>query len=132
MRTLEAKILDSTHLELKEPILGRAGRHVEISIRDEEEEDTPAAAAHQTLAGAAAPPPSLSGPRRDRELAWRRSHTEELQAYAGEWVILEGEEIVAHGQSPAQLVEQARAQGIPIPYLFYVEEFQPDVVNIGL
>lgn len=132
MRTLEAKILDSTHLQLTEPILGRAGHHVEISIRDGDEEGSSSTDAQQSITGDAAPAPSPSGPRRDRELAWRRSHPDALQAYAGEWVILEGEEIVAHGRSPAQLVGQARAQGIRIPYVFYVEELQPDVVNIGL
>ncbi len=132
MRALEAKILDPTHLELIEPITLRPGRRVEVSIRpdDDEEvqakEETPDSSAER---GAA---PGLSGPRRHRELEWRRSHRDLLQTYAGQWVVLEGEEIVAHGDNMVQPVERARSQGIRIPYVFYVEESRPDVVTIGL
>jgi lactam utilization protein B len=76
--------------------------------------------------------PGLSPPRRARELAWRCAHEDELQAYAGQWVVLEGEQIVAHGENPAGAVEQARSQGIRVPYVFYVEEYRPGVVLIGL
>ena len=134
MRTLEAKILDSTHLELGEPISGQPGHHVKISIRDDEEEDSPETTTEQRPDASAdrESAPHLSGPHRERELAWRRSHAEVLRAYEGQWVILEGEEIVAHGRHPAKLVEQARAKGIRIPYLFFVEESRPDVVRLGL
>jgi hypothetical protein len=135
VRTLEAKILDSTHLELREPILLPPGRSIEISITaDRIERATRRAAAEQELATSTehAEAPGLSPPRRARELAWRRAHEDELQAYAGQWVVLEGEEIVAHGEDPASAAEQARSQGVHIPYVFYVEEYRPDVVLIGL
>ena len=134
MRTLEAKILDSTHLELIEPITLRPGRRVEISIRFDDDEDTRATRKEEEpdVSAERGSDPGLSGPRRQRELEWRRSHGEVLQAYAGQWVVLEGEEIVAHGNSITRLAEEARSQGIRVPYVFYVEESRPDVVTIGL
>jgi hypothetical protein len=57
---------------------------------------------------------------RGRELEWRRTHGEVLRAFAGEWVVLEGEEIIAHGDDPIRVVAEARAKGIK------------DVVRIGL
>jgi hypothetical protein len=40
--------------------------------------------------------------------------------------------IVAHGGDPVQVVAQARARGIKIPYLFYVEAVDEGVVRMGL
>lgn len=72
--------------------------------------------------------------RREREHAWRRSHRELLQGrYADQWVVLEGEEIVAHGRNAVQAVEEARAKGVPAPYVFYVQPPRPPgVVRVGL
>lgn len=70
---------------------------------------------------------------RDCELAWRHSHRDELQRrFAGEWVVLEGEEVVAHSGDAAQAMEQARAKGVVVPFVFYVDSPQPDTVHIGL
>ncbi len=70
---------------------------------------------------------------RDRELAWRRAHQEMLRSrFAGQWVILEGEEIVAHGRDAAEAVEEARAKGIATPFVFFVEGLPPDVIRMGL
>ena len=57
---------------------------------------------------------------RTRELEWRRAHREVLCNFVGQWVVLEGEEIVTHGKDPQQVVVEARAKGIRIPYIFYV------------
>ena len=57
---------------------------------------------------------------RTRELEWRRTHGEVLRNFAGQWVVLEGEEIVTHGKDPQQVVVEARAKGIRVPYIFYV------------
>lgn len=63
---------------------------------------------------------------REREDAWRREHRQLLQdQFAGQWVVLEGEEIVAHSQDPAQAVSEARAKGIAVPFVFYVEGPRP-------
>ena len=57
---------------------------------------------------------------RSQELDWRQAHGEVLRNYSGQWIVLEGEEIVAHGKDPCRVVAQARAKGIRIPYIFYV------------
>ncbi len=77
-------------------------------------------------------PPSRAALRRERELAWRASHQGELRRYAGQWVVLEGEEIIAHGPDPAQSVFEARARGIESPYVFFVDLPGDDVVTFGL
>lgn len=70
---------------------------------------------------------------RHREYEWRRSHQEDLRVFTDQWVVLEGEEIIAHGTDPVQLVEQARQKGVARPYVFYVEPPRPErVVKIGL
>ncbi len=70
---------------------------------------------------------------RERELAWRSSHREELQArFADQWVVLEGQEIVAASPDAAQAVEQARRQGVALPYVFYVDRHRPGVAQLGL
>jgi Family of unknown function (DUF5678) len=67
--------------------------------------------------------PGLSAPgHRTRELEWRRTHREVLRNFAGQWVVLEGEEIVTHGKDPQQVVIEARAKGIQVPYIFHVGE----------
>ena len=57
---------------------------------------------------------------RAQELEWRRTHREVLRNFAGQWVVLEGEEVVAHGKDPQQVIVEARAKGIRVPYIFYV------------
>ena len=69
---------------------------------------------------------------REQEHAWCRSHVDELRAFSGEWVILEGERIVGHGKDPAALIPEARRQGIKIPYIFHIGEANENVTTIGL
>jgi len=75
-------------------------------------------------------PPAKS---RERELAWRRAHREELQErFAGQWVVLEGEKVVAASPNAAEAAEQARTQGVSVPFIFYVDEARPGVVDLGM
>jgi hypothetical protein len=70
---------------------------------------------------------------RQQEYEWRRSHQKYLRTFTNQWIVLEGEEIVGHGEDPVQLVKQAREKGIDRPYVFYVEPPRPErVVKIGL
>ena len=55
-----------------------------------------------------------------------------MSHYAGQWVVLEDEDIVAHGEDPVQLVERAREAGIEVPYVFYVDPPRPGIVKMGL
>lgn len=69
---------------------------------------------------------------RSRELKWAQTHKEVLRQFAEQWVVLEGEEIIAHGKDLVRIVREARARGIPVPYVFYVEDVDEEVVRIGL
>ena len=69
---------------------------------------------------------------RNRELEWRRTHSETLIQYQNEWVVLEEEEIIAHGPDAAQVIGEAKARGIGRPYVFFVEKQNENVITIGL
>jgi tRNA A-37 threonylcarbamoyl transferase component Bud32 len=47
-------------------------------------------------------------------------------------VIVEGEQLISHGQDPARLVDEARARGIRVPYIFFVEPSAENTVKLGL
>jgi hypothetical protein len=77
-------------------------------------------------------PPGLpASGHRTRELEWRRTHREVLRNFAGQWVVLEGEKIAAHGKDPQQVVIEARAKGIQVPYIFYVGPTNVSPVTLG-
>lgn len=69
---------------------------------------------------------------RARELAWRRSHQEALIEYAGQWIVLEGEVIMAHGPDLVTVVAEARIKGTAVPYVFYVEVQEKGKAALGL
>lgn len=116
MKLVAATILDSTHLELREALSARPGESIEIAIpEDATDTGRPRSAGHRRV-----------------EQEWRRSHPDVLLDYAGQWVILEGEEIVGHGKDPVKLVERAREAGVEVPYIFYVDPPREGIVKIGL
>jgi hypothetical protein len=51
------------------------------------------------------------------ERAWIDAHRDE---YLGQWVALDGDNLIAHGTDPRGVYEEARAQGITAPYLVHV------------
>ena len=65
---------------------------------------------------------SLAFNDRRREIAWT---LEPDLAYLGQWVALEGSEVVAHGTDGKAVYERARSKGIPSPFLFFVSEPDP-------
>lgn len=73
--------------------------------------------------------PSL---RRERELGWLTSHRDELINMAGEWVVIEGSALVAHGADYVRVVAEARSLGVRIPFAIRVPEAQSGVVMMGL
>ena len=77
-------------------------------------------------------PESTAWGHRSRELAFQEAHPEALRPLAGQWVVLEGETVVAHGNEPVRVVSEARSKGVRIPYVFFVEEAKEDVAWIGL
>lgn len=58
---------------------------------------------------------------RQRELEWIETHADQLRRLAGEWVVLEGEDLIAHGKSASRVLASARRKGIKVPFVFYVE-----------
>jgi hypothetical protein len=62
------------------------------------------------------------GKQRSREWAWRKDNEERLQREFLElWVVLEGEDIIATGRDPIEVVQLARQKGIRSPYVFRVD-----------
>lgn len=72
-----------------------------------------------------------TAPPRAREMAWRRAHEQELRNLVGQWAIVEGDELIAHGPDPGALVAAARVRGIRVPYVFFVEPFGDDTAKLG-
>ena len=71
---------------------------------------------------------------RAREWAWRKANIRRLRSeFPGEWIVLEGEEIIAHGLDPVELVKTARARGVRSPYIFHVgRESRPRTSFLGI
>jgi len=89
--------------------------------------------AHLSVVGDLRTDPPSTAPRfRERELEWRSTHVETLRQFENEWVVLEGEEIIAHGSDAAQVIREAKSRGIKTPYIFFVEQESDDFVRIGL
>ena len=54
---------------------------------------------------------------RSREMAWIAAHQEE---YAGQWVLLDGDRLIASGDDPLPFKEIARAEGIETPFIVHM------------
>jgi hypothetical protein len=55
---------------------------------------------------------------REQEIQWVSDHRAE---YQGQWVVVEGNELIGSGDDAKVLYEQARARGIEVPFLVQVE-----------
>ncbi len=89
------------------------------------------ASIYQSFAGETVP--STQG-RRSRELVWRKAHTDYLrEVFLGQWIVLEGDQIIASSPDPAEVVKTARRRGIRSPYVFRVEgRPRPRTSSLGL
>lgn len=58
---------------------------------------------------------------RQREFEWIETHADEMRRLAGEWVVIEGDRLVAHGKNAAPVFATAKRKGITVPFVFYVE-----------
>jgi hypothetical protein len=52
------------------------------------------------------------------EYKWLREHRAE---YAGQWVALDGDRLVSHGEDGRKVYAEAREAGVEIPYLVHIE-----------
>ena len=57
---------------------------------------------------------------RRREDEWCRAHVHELRTLAGQWIVVEGQELVAHHHDPDKALCEARARGVRVPYLLFL------------
>ncbi|MGH7826945.1 MAG: DUF5678 domain-containing protein [Candidatus Binatia bacterium] len=55
-----------------------------------------------------------------------------LSSVEGQWVVLEGSEVIAHGEDPVQVINEAKSRGIRTPYIFFVEPRSEGLARIGL
>jgi hypothetical protein len=66
------------------------------------------------------------------ETEWMKKHPEKLRPYAGEYVVVEGTKIVAHGIDAAAVIQTAKRRGVTIPFILFLEVPDPNVIRIGL
>lgn len=69
---------------------------------------------------------------RMRELECCRAHEDLIRSFAGQWICVEGEEIVAHGNDPGQIYDEAKSKGVQVPFVLYIEPWGKDVARMGI
>lgn len=72
-----------------------------------------------------------SVPNRERELAWLERQAGQLPGLAGEYLVIDGDELVAHGLDYLKVLDEARRRGVRIPFVVRVPEHQ-EGYSIGL
>lgn len=65
--------------------------------------------------GADAAPSALH---REREMQWL---TEREAVYAGQWLALDGDRLLSHGEDPHKARAEARAMGVESPFVVFAE-----------
>jgi hypothetical protein len=55
---------------------------------------------------------------RESEMHWLSQHEAE---YAGQWLALDGDRLVSYGADPHQVSAEAKAAGVPNPFVVYAE-----------
>jgi predicted DNA-binding antitoxin AbrB/MazE fold protein len=86
-----------------EPLSLRDKQHVLLTITD------------------ASAPAANSG--RMPEQEWLKAHGQE---YSGQWVALNGEELLSHGSDARKVRDEARAKGVQTPLMFHIPD-EPDL-----
>ena len=54
------------------------------------------------------------------ELNWLSENSAALSAYRGEWLLIQGEELVTHSKDFHVLCKAIRDGGISVPFVYYV------------
>ena len=70
--------------------------------------------------------PPLPVPDSRREVQWLAAHARE---YAGQWVALDGDRLIAHGPHHHEVWAAAEASGVYLPLVTFVDN--PDKVYVG-
>lgn len=61
------------------------------------------------------------------ELEWLREHENE---YRGQWVALDGHQLISHGSKAKVVRDEARKLGVPRPLVVRVDD-EPDLASAG-
>lgn len=56
---------------------------------------------------------------RTREIDWIAKHHRQ---YSGQWIALDGDRLIGHGDDPRLLVEKARSEGVTRPLIVHIQE----------
>jgi aspartokinase len=64
--------------------------------------------------GASQPAPDF-----EREQRWLSEHQQE---YVGQWVALEGDRLLSHGEDLNKVFDEAKAQGVQAPFTAFIED----------
>ena len=72
-------------------------------------------------------PEAVTEPARMPEMEWLHAHAHE---YPGQWVALQGEELISHGPKARIVLAEARRKGIQHPLLHHVPD-EPGLPSAG-
>jgi hypothetical protein len=67
---------------------------------------------------------------RETELQWLNQHAAEMERLQGKWITIEGDKLIAEGDSFDAVYEAVRKKGIEIPFIFLVPP-KEDAVFVG-
>jgi hypothetical protein len=71
------------------------------------------------LAGQNGDDATTSALQREREMQWLAQHKAE---YAGQWLALDGDRLLSHGEDPHKVRAEARAMGVETPFVVFAED----------
>jgi hypothetical protein len=54
------------------------------------------------------------------EMEWLTTNAKELSEFKGEWLLIEGRELIAHSKDFNEIRQAVEARGITAPFLYYV------------
>lgn len=55
-------------------------------------------------------------------MRWLEEHASELSTLAGEWLVIEGDALIAHGPDYLAVLAEARQQGVDVPFVEHVPQ----------
>ena len=66
--------------------------------------------------------PQVSETFRQKELEWLEGQADLLQSLAGNWIVVEGAELITAGPDYREVIREARGKGISIPFVLYLSK----------
>lgn len=69
---------------------------------------------------------------REQELHWLAENTHEIRRLGGQWIVIEGDELIAHGADFFAVLETAKRRGIEIPFIEWIPRQGMTGSSVGL